>query len=449
MGRLAKFIYYYTNSNKKSGPRIVDLTVSGAAPLSLPNAVAGAMLSLTQKGKCVQASTPSPNSPSDIKCNNGAIKFIDQDIPEGYRRLLGFSMNNDCYFVITDFRLNGSDYLSFSFSASTACNVLGCYTSTSAQTNYSLYVSTTAGSKYMRYNGGTYDSVIEPNVQYSVSMGPYGAEGLSTSPEWEEKEFEAESDLCIGTTSTGATSAKLTGSLFGEIIVDGRLSLIPVERISDGVLGYYDEYNEEFYTPTVGTPTSLGYDHSYDVMQIDGSSEITVNSKNYSLKTAFGVTGGEDTYDLVSGKFTHYTNIYVFTGEESFTTSSAYGSALLISSFATSVGAKKDCTPLCTHFIGKPMVSSGTQDANTCFFNSSGHFYFRTSETAANFKTWLKTQYDAGTPVILVYATSTQSTETFTKKTINIADGTNTVSVKTAQISGLEFTCVYRGTDES
>lgn len=50
-------------------------TVTGNAPLTLSNAVARRIHSLTQTGKCTQDSTPTPSSPVPIKCNNGEIKF--------------------------------------------------------------------------------------------------------------------------------------------------------------------------------------------------------------------------------------------------------------------------------------------------------------------------------------------------------------------------------------
>lgn len=51
------------------------LTVTGISPLSLVNAIAHKLVSLTQTGKCEQASTPTPSSPVDIVCNNGAVKW--------------------------------------------------------------------------------------------------------------------------------------------------------------------------------------------------------------------------------------------------------------------------------------------------------------------------------------------------------------------------------------
>ena len=53
----------------------VTKTVTGTSPLSLTNAIAGNLVSLKQTGKCTQASDPTPNSPVDIKCNNGTLKW--------------------------------------------------------------------------------------------------------------------------------------------------------------------------------------------------------------------------------------------------------------------------------------------------------------------------------------------------------------------------------------
>lgn len=50
-------------------------TVTGNAPITLTNALAKAMVSLTQYGLCTQASTPTPADPVPIKCNNGTLKW--------------------------------------------------------------------------------------------------------------------------------------------------------------------------------------------------------------------------------------------------------------------------------------------------------------------------------------------------------------------------------------
>lgn len=178
------------------------------------------------------------------------------NLPKAYRRIESISMNDNAYYIITGFRMKGSDTIKFSFSVTAVCNVLGCYTNTSATTNYSLYVGLTTA-KYLRYNGGTYDSAITVNQKYDMIITPTGATGISNVT-WTEKDFTSESDLCIGTTSLNATSAKLKGTLYGDIEVVGRLKLIPCVRTSDNVVGYYDTYSSTFYEP-IGSPTPGPY----------------------------------------------------------------------------------------------------------------------------------------------------------------------------------------------
>ena len=182
-------------------------------------------------------------------------------LPEGYKRLVGLKFNANCYYEFTGFKLRGSDTVRFSFSVDKACNVFGCYTTTSADDNYSLYASTTEGAKYLRYNGGTYASGFksaELGIRYDVIITPTGSSGFPRNDNWTEVDFEAPVDMLFGSTSTGATSSKFDGNLYGALIVDGRLNAIPVEN-EYGVLGFYDSYSKTFYPPTVGTPDSLGY----------------------------------------------------------------------------------------------------------------------------------------------------------------------------------------------
>lgn len=182
------------------------------------------------------------------------------DLPDGYRKIKGLSMKADTYFVITGFKLKGSDTVKISFSANKACNVFGCYTTTGATDNYSLYISTTANAKYLRYDGGTYKSYFPPEalgVRVDAVITPTGSTGLPQNDTWTEADFDASADMCIGTTSPDATSSKLDGNIWGDVIVAGRFHGIPCERESDNALGYYDTISETFYEPAAGTPTEI------------------------------------------------------------------------------------------------------------------------------------------------------------------------------------------------
>lgn len=180
-------------------------------------------------------------------------------VPSEYRRLTGIVFNSNVYYE-APFKLEGSDTLKFSFSIDKTCNVIGCYSTTTADNNYSLYVSGTANAKYMRYNGKTYNSYFSINTRYDVEITPTGTTGFQTDSTWEEKEFIANNNMLIGTTSPNGSSSKLDGILYGNIEVVNKGLFIPVERISDGAIGYYEAMSGTFLeNQGTGTPVSLGY----------------------------------------------------------------------------------------------------------------------------------------------------------------------------------------------
>ena len=274
-------------------------TVTGNAPVTLLNAVAKAIVSLTQTGLCTQASTPTPSSPVDIKCNNGALKMVDDELPSAYRRVLGFTCNNNAMWQITGFKLKGSDTVRISFSVTTACNVFGCYQGTSATDNYDLYASTTSGSKYFRYGNGTYLSYWSSanlGQRFDVVYTPTGSQGMPDDSTWTEMTFESANDLLLGSTTTTGTSSKLKGNLYGDFIVENggveRLHLVPCERLSDNVLGYYDLVGETFYEPYEGFEgaVSLGYDGSHYVLRTVGTAEVISLSVAYDDRLPNGYT---------------------------------------------------------------------------------------------------------------------------------------------------------------
>lgn len=427
-------------------------TVTGNAPVTLLNAVARDLVSLTQTGLCTQADTPTPSSPVDIKCNNGALKMVDDELPDGYKRVLGFTCNNNAMWQITGFKLKGSDTVRIGFSVTAACNVFGCYQGTDATDNYDLYVSTTSGSKYLRYGNGTYLSYWSSanlDQRFDVVFTPNGTTGMPQDSTWTEATFESANDLLIGSTTTTGTSAKLKGNLYGNFEVDGRLKLIPCERLSDNVLGYYDLVGETFYEPYTGFDgaVSLGYDGSHYVLQTVGTPEVlTVTDEDSNTQTAsvadlFAVGDYADTQEIISGLVDRKIDFVILDGtEDGYGTSSAYGAAVYIGSASTKWKANRNGGVLCTHFVeGTP---SGTQPEGTCFFNASGHFYFRSDKTTAQFKTWIAEQYAAGTPVIVMFVRSTPTTESVTPQPLTTAKGTNTVSV-TAEVSPIALEVEY------
>lgn len=432
------------------GTPATTLTVTGVSPLSLVNAVAHNIVSLTQTGKCEQASTPTPSSPVDIYCNNGTLMMVDDELPVGYKRVLGFSMNNNSYWEIADFPLYGSDTLRFAFEASDACNVIGAYSGSASGNNYSLYVSTS--SNYLRYKSGAYNSAIDFNKRYDVEITPNGSSGMKTDSTWTAQTFTTPTNLCIGTTATSASSAKLKGKLYSNIEVVGRAKFVPCERVSDNALGYYDIIGEAFYeqNASYNGAVSLGYDGSHYTLGVVGTPEtLTVSAtgqtpQTVSVQNLLAIPNHADTQEIISGEVRRKIGYYVFDGTETFSTSTAYGKSILLQSASVKWGATKDCTPVCSHFQGVAQASS-TQPEGTCFFNASGHFYFRVADNdTAAFKTWLADLYAAGTPVILLFARSTETTEQTTAHALHTAQGTNVVTAVT-NVDPVTLTVEYKG----
>ena len=290
---------------------IVSFTALRSAPLK----------SLTQYGKCETVS-------GDVYCNNGKLTAADDELPSAYKRLLGFSMNNNSYWVITDFKLKGSDTIRFSFAGKQSVNVLGCYNGTSATDNYSLYTVGSPSGGYLRYGGDTYNSYVIADKRYDVELTPTGSKGMEKTSTWSAKTFTSTADMCIGTTSTTATSSKFVGSLFGDIVVDERLHLVPCERVSDNALGYYDLIGEAFYEQgsTYNGAVSLGYDTSHlNVLPVEGTPEVlTVTGKNL-LNVATNTTGsyisatGVITEDGTGGVKSQYSALIPVTPGEKYT----------------------------------------------------------------------------------------------------------------------------------
>lgn len=434
------------------------VTASGNSPLTLTNALAHSIKSLTQTGLCTQASTPTPSSPVEIKCNNGALRMVDDELPSGYKRVLGFQCANNAMWQITGFKLRGSDTVRISFSVTQACNVFGCYQGTDANDNYDLYVSTTAGSKYLRYGNGTYLSYwssADLGERFDVVFTPTGTSGMPQDSTWTEKTFESANDMLIGSTTTTGTSSKLRGNLYGNIVVDGRLKLIPCERVSDNVLGYYDLVGEAFYEPYTGFDgaVSLGYDGSHYELRTVGTAEVlTITDEDSNTQTAsavdlFAVPNYGDTQEIISGAVGRKILVHVFDGTESFSKSTTYGTSYYVqSSVVTGTwGADRACTPVCSHFEGVA-PSSGAQTDGRCFFNASGHLYFRTDDyaDAAAFKAFVKAQYDAGTPIILLLKLKADNyyAESAAAQHLHTTTGTNTVSV-TAEVSPIALAVEY------
>lgn len=375
--------------------------------------------------------------------------MVDDELPTGYKRVLGFTCDNNAVWEITDFHLKGSDTVRISFSVTAGCNVFGCYQGTDATDNYDLYVSTSSGSKYFRYGDGTYLSYWASDdlgQRFDVIYTPNGSQGMPQDSTWSPLTFTAANDLLIGSTTLTGTSAKLKGNLYGSIIVDGRLKLIPCERVNDGVLGYYDTYTATFYEPYEGFDgaVSLGYDGSHYSLATVGTPEVlslapvgsstqdgtpSPNNPVPIVSTKMGDTvlraigDAEDEYDPATQTITRRIGVKVLYGTEEWGRSQGI---FYLAGVTPAPTEDSDHTCLCTHFIGVNYADGTPAGRSNKIYVGNPYFSDRMliypdilneAQTAVisldEWKAWLAEQNTNGTPVTVYYPLAEPTTEAY------------------------------------
>ena len=548
------------------GTPSVDETITGISPLVLAAALKKPIKSLIQFGKMEQDGTPTPNSSIDLKCNNGTLKMVDDELPVGYKRLTGISFGGNVWYE-TGEALTGNDEVTMTLgdTASQGQNVFGSYNGTSSGAkNFSLFIygngSTT--SSYFRYG----DQLLRPrygNGERTITFGKSGTDGFAADASATPDTFETPANAYIGMLPN-STSPSYTGDIKGNILVGTRLKWIPCERTSDGVIGYYEQVKDVFIEPSgTGTPTSLGYDGSQYVLRTVGSPEvISIYGKNlnggtlahvgftstggtstsdtfcgtgsiipcnagekytvsfggfttsgisgvfvstwktdgtFNLRQAIASTGtttfqipagvnrvnftlyktggatidagawlqveygasatdyaayiapqtagavnlyaaGDyaDVQDIISGVITRKVGIKVIDGTENISTSNACFT-IPISDRMTS-----KTTLICSHFPYSSKTSSQTDDETIISFSSTNiGFRFDACADKTAFAAWLKAQYDAGTPVIVIYPLAEEVEESTTPQELFTNAGTNTITV-IAEISGIALEVTYK-----
>lgn len=357
-------------------------TVAGFSPLALLNAIQLGIRNLTQFGKCTQSGTPTPDAPVDIVCNNGALKWD--------------SVNQRVYADGT------SEVLTVIQNQNTDQTIVKA-TLASADTD-------------VRYNvtSSCIVAPVKPNTTYTI--------GFLTKP-------TGGTIFRAATTKTKVTSSQTSVASIAYDLDKNDYEPKTLNSGEDAAWMYVQLSNtmtsEDFASVLIQEGTSLTPPQTASVVDLYSVGDVT------------------DEQSIISGAVTHRIGYHVFDGTETFSKSSAYGKAFLLNAAYAAWGADKTKAVLCTHFLGLPQKSSA-QDDNTCFFNSTGHFYFRVTDNSDTdaFKAWLAAQYTAGTPVIVFFVLAEDTTESVTPQAISTTEGDNVVSV-VSNVDPVELDCEY------
>lgn len=319
---------------KQGGASIVWETVTGVSPLSLPNAIAHAIKSLIQYGKCSTVD-------GDIYCNNGKLVALDDELPIGYKRITGIRFDGDFWYN-TNESLTGDDNVTMTLAntATSGQNVFGSYNGTGSGTkNFSLYLygGGAQNNSYFRYGS----QLLRPRFgsnEHTITFGRDGTSGFDVNVTTTPDDFTTEAPAYIGMLPSSSSPA-YTGSIIGNILVGNRLKYIPCERQSDNVVGYYELNSGVFLEPVgTGTPTKGDYDTSHlNALSVVGTPEVlTIGEQTAHVENLFEVNGTADEQDIISGVITRKVSV------------SVVGGVITLSALATPVTEHTTPQPLST-----------------------------------------------------------------------------------------------------
>lgn len=172
------------------------------------------------------------------------------------------------------------------------------------------------------------------------------------------------------------------------------------------------------------------------------------NGGTATAKMLLKVGTYQDVQEVLTGSVIHRCGIKVLDGTENWNTgSSAYSNRF------TLAGAFNDIAHISNANVGysncytvtarSTSIQQNLQN-NQCGWNTTYVFCVRDDrfDTVAQFTAWLADQYNAGTPVIVVYPLATATTETVTSQTLNVQTGNNALTA-TGSISTLGLSATY------
>lgn len=425
------------------------VSVTGTAPLSLPNAVAKPITSLIQYGKCEQSGTPTPASPVPIKCNNGELKMVHQSgLPSDYK-LLEYVGGSGSQYIVTDLYLASTD-------------VVECEYSNSSTTGYgAIYGIYKSGESTALYGNQTYYGYNEGNSKVDT--------GVSVDTDWHSSRH----DFVNGTLTIDDITVNFTPWTFVNTTKNAVLTrfyngsygyhwkgyvrkfkvtrgstvvcdLLPAKDSNDDA-GLYDLVSGNFYTASGGTLLEGNVVDDYYLAVVGTPEVLTIGAQTASAVNLYGIGTAGDTQDFISGDIARNYGLLILDGTQSWTCTNM-GDYWRANTSLSDLPSSGSGGLVCTHFIGVKQAAAGYA------YYSSGKLYLcdtdkKTCNSSANLNAFLAAQLAAGTPVVVVYPKKTPTTESVAPQPLSTAQGDNTVAI-TAAVSSIKLDAQYNARPE-
>ena len=149
----------------------------------------------------------------------------------------------------------------------------------------------------------------------------------------------------------------------------------------------------------------------------------------------------QDVQSILDGVVTRNIGVKVLDGTENWQNISGY-----FNLSKTDLGSNSTVMPsnshniICSHFETKDGTFTDGIGVGGSYVNFK---YDSITTVLADWKTWLATQYAAGTPVIIIYPLATPTTESVAGQTLQVTDGDNVLEITQASLSNLELEAKY------
>lgn len=487
-----------------TSPSWRDIILSGNTALTLANAKADGLNYVKLFGGTEQNGTPTPTTPMNIVCNNGVVKYgaIGKNLYNSTTRTDGYYIGENgtiaqssgtfCYSALIPVKPNTAYVLSgiagqsdirrfhaydsngnwISQISFASTNVGRIYNITGTTPNNCVYVrisipmadrnvqieqgsTATAYEPYQAgiYTDGTVETVeitgknlldksifagdINDTITYTSYQVPNGTYTMST-PDYPWTLSVTNVFFLAGNVSTGASS-----SLNG-VAINKPITI----TVTDG---YYTVGHR--YTSGSNLNNTHPIDYNWQIEQ--GSTATTYepyyNGGSATAEMLLKVGNYQDEQEIISGVVTRKVGVKVLDGTEGWTNPFNNGRYVLPFQKVIRYGLGANNKLYCSHF--KPSIEAASNLIQGCgFYINTGaenvpqlRITYPDMPMLSDFKSWLADQYNAGTPVTIVYPLATPTTESVTAQPLSIQAGTNIITAE-GSIENLELEVSYKAT---
>lgn len=435
-----------------------------------------------------QKTVPTPTQPLPINCNNGVVKVspnlfdISTATPSmGINATKGYMSPQSAVVSASDYIpvSGGKNYTLNTQSWTTQSSGIAWYNTNKEYISGQAYTglatqtfTAPANAYYARITVRTNHNPFQFEQGSSATpYTPYYAAGYYTDGTTETVEI-AWNLFDKTTVTSGYRLTNVVGKEYGTITTATGASndfvsasdyfvsaLIPVEvgktyiknSPTEDAYHRYKTYNANQIAVRMGDANSItiqsgeayiafcGYLTELDDTTLYGST----SAQTATAENLFKVGTYQDVQSVIDGGVTRNVGVKVLDGTENWAASATTGKFFIPTAVSDWNAIARNATGYCTHAVFNS--SSASDNGKVNFDLNSFCFYYSTSSTTLTaFKQYLVDQYNAGTPVIIVYPLATPTTETVTAQPMNIQAGTNIVQITQGSIDGLELEVKYK-----